>query len=119
MVAPGRLDLLWVTKPKVTVVQAAESITRKMTTMQGIVVEVVAPAGSCLRDTADQSKSSRHIPCAVHLESWQKLDCERHGGACPRLLSAMSLWLSAMSLWLIEAGASRTVYYARSPDGQS
>jgi len=81
MVAPGRLDLLWVTKPKVTVVQAAESITRKMTTMQGIVVEVVAPAGSCLRDTADQSKSSRHIPCAVHLESWQKLDCERHGGA--------------------------------------
>jgi len=32
--------------------------------------------------------SSRHIPCAVHLESWQKLACERHGGACLLLLSA-------------------------------
>jgi len=25
-------------------------------------------------------QSSRHIPCAVHLESWQKRDGERHGG---------------------------------------
>ncbi len=29
-------------------------------------------------DTADISQSSRHIPCAVHLEPWQKLDGERH-----------------------------------------
>ena len=35
-------------------------------------------------------QSSRHIPCAVHLESWQKLDCERHGGACLHLLPAVS-----------------------------
>ena len=31
----------------------------------------------------------RHIPCAVHLESWQKLDCERHDGTCLLLLSAV------------------------------
>ena len=36
-------------------------------------------------------KSSRHIPCAVHLESLQKHDCERHGGACPHLLLAASI----------------------------
>ncbi len=41
-------------------------------------------------DTAGKSQSSRLIPCAVHLESWQKLDCERHGGACLLLLSAVS-----------------------------
>ena len=34
------------------------------------------------------TQSSRHIPCAVHLESFQKLDCERHGGACLLLLLA-------------------------------
>ena len=45
--------------------------------------------GSSL-DTTDKSQSSRHIPCAVHLESSQKLDCERHGGACLLLLSAVS-----------------------------
>jgi hypothetical protein len=42
---------------------------------------------SChILDTADKSQSSRHIPCAVHLESWQKLDGGRHGGACLLLL---------------------------------
>ena len=35
----------------------------------------------------EKSQSSRHIPCAVHLESWQKLDCGRHDGACLLLLS--------------------------------
>ena len=29
--------------------------------------------------------------CAVHLESWQKHDCERHGGACLRLVSALTI----------------------------
>jgi hypothetical protein len=32
-------------------------------------------------------QSSRHIPCAVHLESWQKFDCERLGGAYLHLFS--------------------------------
>ena len=41
-------------------------------------------------DTADKSQSSRRIPCAVYLESRQKLDCERHGGACLHLLSAVT-----------------------------
>ena len=48
------------------------------------------------QDTADKSQSSRHIPCAFHLESWQKLACERHGGACLLLLSAVS---NRSSLW--------------------
>ena len=68
-----------------------------------------------LKDTADKSQSSRHIPCAVHqvvgtfhVPSTNKpgntltangtaeracyfcLDCERHGGACLVLLSAVS-----------------------------
>ena len=36
-----------------------------------------------------KTQSSRHIPCAVHLESLQKLDGERHGGACLHLLSRL------------------------------
>ena len=40
--------------------------------------------------TMCRPQSSRHIPCAVHLEISQKLDCERHGGACLHLLSAVS-----------------------------
>jgi hypothetical protein len=46
--------------------------------------------GELYHDTAEKSQSSRHIPCAVHLEYWQKLDCGRHGGACLHLLSAVS-----------------------------
>ena len=41
--------------------------------------------------TMCRPQSSRHIPCAVHLEISQKLDCERHGGACLHLLSAVSI----------------------------
>jgi len=37
------------------------------------------------------TKSSRHIPCAVHLESWQKFDCGQHDGACLLLLSYVFL----------------------------
>ena len=29
-----------------------------------------------LSDSSDKNQSSRHSPCAVHLELWQKLDCE-------------------------------------------
>jgi hypothetical protein len=39
---------------------------------------------------ADKSHSSRHLPCAVHLECRLTLDCERHGGACLLLWSAVS-----------------------------
>jgi hypothetical protein len=34
--------------------------------------------------------SSRHIPCAVHLESWQKLDCELRA---ERARTFCRLWL--------------------------
>jgi hypothetical protein len=43
------------------------------------------------RDGFEIKVVGRHIPCAVHLESWQKLDGERHGGACLLLWSAVSL----------------------------
>lgn len=35
------------------------------------------------------TQNSRHIPCAVHQESSQKLDGERHGGARLLRLSAV------------------------------
>jgi hypothetical protein len=38
------------------------------------------------------SQSSRHIPCAVHLEPLHKFDCERHGGACLLLWSVVDVW---------------------------
>jgi hypothetical protein len=43
----------------------------------------------CL-DKADKSQSSRHIPCAVHLESLEILKSGRHDGACLLLLSVVS-----------------------------
>jgi len=41
-------------------------------------------------DKADKSQSSRHIPCAVHLESLEILKSGRHDGACLLLLSVVS-----------------------------
>ena len=41
-------------------------------------------------DKADKTQSSRHIPCAVHLESLQILNSGRHDGACLLLFSAVS-----------------------------
>ena len=38
--------------------------------------------GSIQFDTADKSQSSRHILCAVHLESWQKLAYGKAERAC-------------------------------------
>ena len=49
-------------------------------------------------DTADKSQSSRHIACAVHLESLQILKSGRHDGACLLLLSALSL--GSLTLWI-------------------
>ena len=52
------------------------------------------------------TQSSRHIPCAVHPESSQKLDCERHGGACLNLWSAVSQTVKkpAARVWIIPNG---------------
>jgi len=44
-------------------------------------------------DKADKSQSSRHIPCAVHLESQQMSRSGRHDGACLLLLSTVSGWI--------------------------
>jgi hypothetical protein len=41
--------------------------------------------------TANESESSRHIPCAVHLESWQEFDCEGNGGACLDFVGCVAL----------------------------
>ncbi len=43
-------------------------------------------------DKADKGQSSRHIPCAGHLEFQQDLDCGQHVGACLLLLSTVSLF---------------------------
>jgi hypothetical protein len=43
-------------------------------------------------DKADKGQSSRHIPCAGHLEFQQNLDCGQHVGACLLLLSTVSLF---------------------------
>jgi len=49
-------------------------------------------------DTDVKSQSSRHIPCAVHLESWQKFDCERLGGAYLHLFSDLVRAILAFSI---------------------
>jgi hypothetical protein len=41
---------------------------------------------------ADKSQGSRHIQCAVHLESLEILKSGRHDGACLLLLSVVSSW---------------------------
>ena len=51
-------------------------------------------------------QSSRHIPCAVHLEFRQTLDRERHGGAC-RYFCRLRHGGACLLLWL--AAARRSV----------
>ena len=55
--------------------------------------------GSNYSDRGDKSQSSRHIPCAFHLESKQLYMSGRHDGACLPLLSAVTIqgWNSVLS----------------------
>ncbi len=52
------------------------------------------------RHSRQKSKHSRHFPCSVQLESWQNLDCERHGGASLHLLLAMSTSAEHRLYWI-------------------
>ena len=79
-------------------------------------------------DTADKSQSSRHIPCAVHLESLQILKSGRHDGACLLLLSALSrlpacvisseqerFWGASLAIELSQSPKSTEIRTSREP----
>jgi hypothetical protein len=67
--------------------------------------------GGVQLDKADKSQSSRHIPCAVHLESLQILKSGRHDGACLLLLSAVSSYLRKK--WCVPRGFRKKVVCPR------